>query len=228
MKKVLLSLTVASAMAFAGGDIAPVEPMVVTPAPEVATASPIRFYVGGGYSRVNADGSGANPVSYEETVSALDINSTVPHSWKIDANNYLLLAGVKVNKYFAIEGRYLNSFEDFDYKYIAEQQYEGALNGGEIESYGIYAKPMYPVTEQIDVYGLLGYANTKISGDGGKIMDDGDFSWGAGASYEITNNISVFADYVRLYDDTISDASSIINGDKVKVDSVNVGLIYTF
>lgn len=34
---------------------------------------------------------------------------------------------------------------------------------------------MYPITEQVDVYGLLGYANTKISGSGGKLMDDGDF-----------------------------------------------------
>jgi opacity protein-like surface antigen len=228
MKKVLLLLTAASTMIFAGGDIAPVEPIVATPAPVVEAPSPIKFYVGGGYSRINADGSGGNPLIYQDTFNALAVEALGSHSWDINANNYLLLAGVKVNEYFAIEGRYSNSFEDFDYKFTSEQQYAGTLNGGEIESYGIYAKPMYPVTEQIDVYGLLGYGNTKITGNGGKIMDSGDFSWGAGASYEITNNISAFADYVRLYDDTVNDVGSIINGDKVKVDSVNVGLIYTF
>jgi opacity protein-like surface antigen len=226
MKKVfLLLLTVASAMAFAGGEIAPVEPMVVAPA---VVASPIKFYVGGGYSRVDVDGSGIGTQIYQD-YALTAIPTGVAHNYNMDGNNFLLLAGVKFNEYFAVEGRYSNSFKDSSYTYTADNNTtSGDLSGGKIESYGIYAKPMYPVTEQIDVYGLLGYANVNIDGDGGNLMNDGDFSWGAGASYEITNNFSVFADYVRLYDDTVSDTGSVMNGDKVKVDSVNVGLIYTF
>ncbi len=220
MKKVLLLSIVASAFVFGGGDIAPVEPAVVVPAPApmVEAPSPISFYVGGGYSRIDADGSGI----VEDTGSEVAL---IPGSasYNIDADNYLLLAGVKINKYFAIEGRYTNSFDDFDYKY--NNQF-GSIADGEVESYGIYAKPMYPVTEQVDVYGLLGYANTKISGSVGDLMDDSDFSWGAGASYKAMDNLSVFADYVRLYDDTVS--GSLLDGDKVQVDSINVGLMYKF
>lgn len=225
MKKILSLLAVASALVFAGGDMAPVEPVVVTPAPVPEVSDPIRFYIGGGYSRIDADGSGVGEQQYETDYGYPGL----PHSYNIDANNYLLLAGIKINKYFAIEGRYTNSFDDFDYKYTSDENTAtGSIDDGEIESYGIYAKPMYPITEQVDVYGLLGYANTKISGSGGKLMDDGDFSWGLGASYKTTENISVFADFVRLYDDTVNSLGLPMHGDDVTVDSINVGLIYTF
>lgn len=228
MKKVLLLSIVASAFVFGGGDIAPVEPAVVVPAPApmVEAPSPISFYVGGGYSRIDADGSTTNIQPYYNDIARIDYG---PGDYSMDANNYLLLAGVKFNQYFAIEGRYTNSFDDFDFKHtVGTALVEGTVNDGEIENYGLYAKPMYPVTEQVDVYGLLGYANTKISGSGGKLMEDGDFSWGLGASYQTTENISVFADFVRLYDDTVSDTGSIMNGDKLTVDSINVGLMYKF
>ncbi|MBE0527664.1 MAG: porin family protein, partial [Thermoleophilia bacterium] len=138
----------------------------------------------------------------------------------------LLLAGVKINQYIAIEGRYLNSFNDLKLKNkITDSQY--TLPDSEIESYGIYAKPMYPVTDKVDIYGLLGYANVKISDAGGKFMNDGGFSWGAGASYSVTDRLGVFVDFARLYDDTY-DGVGFWSGFKVKVDSINVGLTYTF
>jgi hypothetical protein len=59
-------------------------------------------------------------------------------------------------------------------------------------------------------------------------MDDGDFSWGLGALYKTTENLSVFADFVRLYDDTVNSPALPMDGDDVTVDSINVGLIYTF
>jgi opacity protein-like surface antigen len=213
-------------LAFGGGDVAPVESVVVTPAPVPEVSSPIKFYIGGGYAAIDADGSGVGEQQYETD----DFGSPgLPHSYNIDANNYLLLAGVKFNPYFAIEGRYWNSIDDFDYKYTSDgNTTTGSINDGEVESYGIYAKPMYPATEQVDVYGLLGYANTKISGSGGKLMDDGDFSWGLGASYDVNENLSVFADFVRLYDDTVNSPALPMDGDDVTVDSINVGLIYTF
>ena len=65
------------------------------------------FYIGLGYSRINADGKGSSGFPNAVLVDATS---------SMDANNYLFLAGVKINKYLAIEGRYSNSFEDVKLK----------------------------------------------------------------------------------------------------------------
>lgn len=85
MKKFNLSLVAFLAMstfAMAGGDIAPVEPMVETPMVEESTSS---FYVGLGYSYMNLDPD---------------------NSAEADGDAVLFLAGYNFNKYIAVEGRY--------------------------------------------------------------------------------------------------------------------------
>ena len=68
-------------------------------------------------------------------------------------------------------------------------------------------KPMYPVTDAFDIYALLGYSQNKIevnlSHGVGVAVDDGAFSSGLGAAYSFADNLSIFADYVVLYDDTV-------------------------
>ena len=86
MKKTTLSIIAAVAMntfAFAGGDIAPVEPQVTVP--EVAEESTGSFYVGAGYSLINADTD-----NYGEH----------------DGDEVLLLAGYNFNQYIGVEARY--------------------------------------------------------------------------------------------------------------------------
>lgn len=78
----LVALLAMSAFATAGGDIAPVEPVVETPMVEESTSS---FYVGLGYSYMNMDP---------------DNNA------EIDGDAVLLLAGYNFNQYIGIEGRY--------------------------------------------------------------------------------------------------------------------------
>ena len=91
---------------------------------------------------------------------------------------------------------------------------------------------MFPVTEQIDIYGLLGYANVSFDPsipDEDEFSENG-FSWGAGISYAITDNLSVFADYVLLYDDSETwrgDDNVKLDLD-TKVDTWNFGLTYKF
>lgn len=85
MKKFNLSLVAFVAMgafAAAGGDVAPVEPVVETPMVEESTSS---FYVGLGYSYMNIDPD---------------------NSSEVDGDAVLLLAGYNFNKYIAVEGRY--------------------------------------------------------------------------------------------------------------------------
>ncbi len=93
---------------------------------------------------------------------------------------------------------------------------------------------MYPVTAEFNVYALLGYATTTLDEEihAGNIIvsestDLDGLSWGLGVAYTFGGNISIFADYVSLYDDTIdydyADARS-----EFTIDTINVGVAYSF
>ena len=56
-------------------------------------------------------------------------------------------------------------------------------------------------------------------------VEDG-FQWGLGASYAFTEEVSVFADYISLYDDTGFDYRAKL--DDVDADTWTVGLTYNF
>ena len=231
MKNFNLSLATVLAMstfAMAGGDIEPVmEPVVEAPivvAPVVNDDS--GFYIGGAYSQVNEEGEFLVNDGFEYF-----------EEWDFEQDAIMFQAGYKINKYIAIEGRYWIGMGDSEESYI-DGFYDGpdkiVMGGDERSGYsdfdalGIYVKPMFPVTEQIDIYGLLGYADFTIDYDGDEWSENG-FSWGLGASFDITNNLSVFADYVVLYDDSETEYEG---EDKLewseKIDTWNFGLTYKF
>ena len=58
-------------------------------------------------------------------------------------------------------------------------------------------------------------------GGGTTPYDTDGFQWGLGASYDVTNNVAIFVDYVSLYDDTNL-------GEEITIDTVNFGATYTF
>jgi opacity protein-like surface antigen len=185
MKKATLSIIAAAAMstfAFAGGDLTPVEPVVETPV-IVEEPSTGAFYVGAGYSWINADSD---------------------NHGEHDGDEVLLLAGYNFNPYIGVEARYAG-FTD------------------SMENYGFYLKPQYPITDAAKVYALLGYGETTHDYVNGEHSGDG-FQWGLGANYAMTESIGVFVDYTNLFDDS---GFGGYTGD-VTVDSVNVGVTYTF
>jgi len=199
MKKLTLSLAAIAAMgtfAVAGGDIAPVEPVVDTPV--VAPLSDAGFYIGGAYG-----------------YGKLDISdSTYSHSENF--NSFMLQGGYKINPYIAVEGRYwFVSSDDWADGSTPTDSFD-------TDSWGIYIKPMYPVTDAFDVYALLGYGDTdpKVGDWTPKGNTDG-FQWGLGASYDINSNFAVFVDYVNLYDGTN-------DGVDIKIDTWNFGVTYKF
>ena len=167
----IVALLAMNTMVFAGGDISPVEPEITVPEVAESTGS---FYVGAGYSYINAD------------VNGTDHNS--------DA--VLLLAGYNFNQYFGVEARYAGFTDN-------------------LENYGIYAKPMYPVGP-VTLYGLIGYGEVASEDE-----SEAGFQWGLGANYAVTEQIGVFADYTNLYDDDFAGADAT-------VDSINVGMTYKF
>jgi len=215
MKKVTLSMIAALAMstfAVAGGDIAPVEPMVETPVIEESTGA---FYLGIGYGAAN----------YDTTITATGLTDEPIHgSGDEDYGAIMLQAGYKFNPYLAVEGRY----------WIGLDEDVGDNTDLNVDTWGIYVKPMYPVTNALDIYGLLGYADSdvELSDAGGSYSppyDTDGFSWGIGASYAFSDNLSVFVDYTSLFED---DNTLTIDTASIKFDdaitSWNFGVTYTF
>lgn len=177
MKKFTLSVVAALAMgtfAIAGGDIAPVEPIVETPMVEESTSS---FYVGLGYSYMN--------MNIDSYTTGTTIKNRVPTPVSAPEEDHngdavLLLAGYNFNEYVGMEARYAG-FTDC------------------LENTAIYLKPMYPFGG-VAVYGLLGYGEATY--DNGTSYSESGFQWGLGAGYAVTENIGVFVDYTNLYDDS--------------------------
>ncbi len=85
---------------------------------------------------------------------------------------------------------------------------------------------MYPVTEEFNVYALLGYGGVQLGNlESGDAAESG-FQWGLGASYDATETIAVFVDYVKLYDDTGFDYRAQL--EDVDSDAWTLGVSYIF
>ncbi len=227
MKNFTLSVATVLAMstfAVAGGDIEP----VVAPVEEIAPApDDSGFYIGGAYSMIS-----------EENEFLVDGGWVYYEKSDFEQDAFMLQAGYTFNKYIAVEGRYWSGFGDSEESYREGDNWDGDYfsESGDFSSdsdaWGIYLKPMYPVTDEFTVYGLVGYADVTIDYDvetwGEKWSDDG-FSWGLGASYDFTDNLSVFADYVVLLnDDTEPQAEFGFFSFTNQVDTWNFGLTYKF
>jgi opacity protein-like surface antigen len=201
MKKVLFSvvaMATMSTLSFAGGDIDPVEPMVDTP---VMAASHSGLYLGLG---LTASSTGIGTVSVFSENSGQDRLGDITFQ-----------AGYEFNPYIAVEGRYSTSLfaEDFI----------------ERDSWGVYLKPQYPVNDAMTVYALLGYGGMTLDGiDGVRAsLDDNGFQWGLGASYDVSNNVAVFIDYVSIANDMSADSFPASSLD-ISSQAVTLGVTYKF
>jgi len=133
MKKFNLSIVTVMAMstfAIAGGDIAPVEPVVVYEEPVVEDKG---FYLGLGFGWLSA----------EREVDVAGVRVAVGSD---DYTQYMLQAGYKFNSYVTLEGRYWGAIDDSSFIY------DNIQRTAEVDAWGIYVKPMYPVTHAFDIY----------------------------------------------------------------------------
>ena len=202
MNKVALSLgavVALSSFGVAGGDIAPVEPAVAAVYAPVDESS---FYVGIGMAVTSARDS------------SVSLDFTSGKDGQDRMGNVTLLAGYNINRYFAVEGRYTTTFQDSD--------------AVEMDSLSIFAKPIYPVSENFSLYALLGYGAVTMdpSNSLNVNVDESGFQWGLGADYEVANNTSIFIDYTSL----ASEMDGVYwNGAlQVDADQINVGVTYKF
>lgn len=145
----------------------------------------------------------------------------------------LVRAGYDFNQYFGIEARLLATFWEAD-----------PLGGQELQHFGLFAKPMYPVSEDFNLYGLLGYGWTQTTTGGNKNLkelDESGFSAGVGVEYDLSSKEDdreddglydrefdgqadqekgwgLFVDYQRL----------LIDSDVPDLDVVSAGVTYDF
>jgi len=236
MKKILLSATAVLAMsslAMAGGNIAPIEePVVEAPEAVIETGTDAGLYLGLAYGYLNST----------DTITSTDgWLAQSADLWDDSYGEIMLQAGYKFNQYVAIEGRYW--FGVSTGSWLNPNGENGIIGDAaadvSIDGWGIYVKPMYPVADGFNIYALLGYGGASADLDNTDIWDDltdqSGFSWGLGAEYAINDNISVFIDYVVLYDDTESYTNYDVGSgtlatfdNELTYDTINFGVTYKF
>jgi len=199
MKKIILSLVSVLALnsfAFAGGDLAP----VVEPIIEEDNSA---FYIGLG-------------------IDSMELNDDTTGE-EITRGGVSFIAGYQYNEYIAIEGRY-NLGISTDYNegtWQAVQDYDDDMT-----AWGIYLKPMYPITEEFDIYALLGYGGIELTNIAGGDPYESGFQWGLGAQYEVVESWTISLDYVSLYDGTGLDYRAQL--DDIDADIWTLAVSYKF
>jgi len=113
-------------------------------------------------------------------------------------------AGYDFNEYVGVEVRGLKT----------NWEYEGA----KIEHVGAFLKPQYPVTESLNLYGLVGYAKTQVEKK--FVLEENGLALGAGVDYDFgsEDSFSIFADYERL----------LQKSNVPDLDALSLGLAYKF
>ena len=203
MKKHIVTLSTIAAIStslFAGGNYAAIVPVVEEP----VVADNSSFYVGLGLSAISA----------RDADVSMDLFDAAYGQDRL--GNIIFQAGYNFNEYVAVEGRYSTGISDEDLV--------------EMSGWSLFVKPQYPVTEDFNIYALLGFGGVTLDpvNNSGVDVDDTGFQWGLGLSYDITESIVVFADYTSLANDM--DGYYYTDPDllQVDVDAFNLGLTYKF
>jgi len=156
------------------------------------------FYVGLAYSHLSDD------IDNEDKTTAVEA----------DFNAVMLEVDYKFNPYISVEGKYNVSLGNTDM--------DNYLKSAKVSVLSFFVKPMYPIAPEMDIYALLGYSSVDASYSTNLFsLNEGSFAWGAGASYDMTEEFAVFAEYTQFYNDTL-------NGFNHVIDSFNIGVTYKF
>ena len=155
-------------------------------------------------------------------IGAAEVNNA-DTSEEFSATTLMLQAGYQYNEYVALEGRYTFGLNT-DYS-PGTTNSQSSDYDGDFSSWGLYVKPMYPIGD-FSLYALLGYGGVMLDDlEGGDAYESG-FQWGLGAGYAMSENYTVFVDYVSLYDDTGFDYRARL--DDIDSDTWTFAVSYTF
>ena len=93
--------------------------------------------------------------------------------------------GYDFNKYLGVEAR--------------ASKTNWKSDGSKVEHMGVYAKPMLPISDNANIYGLVGMAKTKVKGSMPHLEHDG-LAVGGGVELNLSKDkgLGVFVDYERM------------------------------
>ncbi len=158
------------------------------------------FYLGGGFSSFALHNTDADE--------------------KLSANGGTIIAGYRFNSYLSLEGRYTQS---------AKLTYsKGSIDKSLDSTYtntAIFAKLSTPIGS-FTPYALLGYGQNKITNLIGSDRIERSIEYGAGVSIKTTDNLSLFADYIRAYSAKGFDGRATAEHQHISL--ITAGLIYKF
>jgi len=146
----------------------------------------------------------------------------------------MLRVGYEFNQYLGAEVRAVDTFLGAD-----------PLGGEKLMHAGIFAKPQYPLSEDFNAYGLLGYGwaktTTELSGSLLPILNKSGFSVGFGFEYDLSGKSGDFrADtfYDRSFDGQADEETGwgifvdyqrlIVGSNLPSLDVVSIGITYDF
>ncbi len=148
------------------------------------------------------------------------------------AKSIVLQMEYQYNRYIGILGRYAFNIGSADYAHGTTPNPDYVDYPTDFSNTALYLKAMYPV-ENFSPYLLLGYGKTTLSnaplaeGSGINVnLSEVGFQWGLGIDYAFNDKVSVFVDYVRMYDGKGFDG--IATDADVTADMWTVGVSYRF
>jgi len=145
---------------------------------------------------------------------------------------FMVRGGYEWNQYIGVEARALRTFWG-----------EDPLGGEKLQHVGIFAKPSYPLGEDANVYGLLGYGWTKTITDSQYLpkIDEKGFSWGIGLEYDLSDKDDDYIEngnYDREFDGQADQEKGwglfvdyqrlLVKSGMPDMDVVSVGVTYDF
>lgn len=195
MKKFIVTIAIVTSLSYGGKNVAP------PPSKPIPIPVPLGLYFGGGFTYAHSKCTCAPLTTTTGTLKTTHKGNTKGINLKV---------GYDFNPYVGVEVKYLYTpWGDKDKT---------------LKHYGIYLKPSYPISEQIDIYALLGYGKTDCET---LTKSEKGFAWGVGVSYNFGKRIAgkkeglgVYLEYLRPLHKTGSK--------KITVDTVSTGLQYNF
>ena len=154
------------------------------------------LYVGGSIGQASADSFCDGAAGF--TVSNCDDSDT---GWKA-------FAGYRFHRNFAGELSYMNAGE---YTATVTVGATSATVSADATAWGLAALGIYPVSEQLELFGKLGFvrgetdANVTIGGTSATVGDSGtELHYGFGAVYNLSRNLGIRAEWENVDDADLS------------------------
>ena len=201
MRKLTISIATLAIIAISAQAGKNVIPAPVKPIP-IPVYAPIGLYLGGGLTYAHSKCQCSTDVKFSDGTTSRVHSGT---SYGVN-----LKAGYMYNQYIGIEGKYIYTPWGDKYKTL--------------KHYGLYLKPTYAITDNLDIYALLGYGKTEC-----ETLKDSQtgFAWGVGTEYTINKKISGKKDGFGVYVEYLRPLKKTGNKN-ITIDMVNAGISYNF